>query len=93
MRDITFRKTTAVILAAGAQDMIRDFNSDYDDTYDHPYFEQIFLSVLLASVGYPDSLHPDADTIAIERLFLVPRIAIGVLSVRDTFFYLIALCQ
>ena len=85
------RRTMAVLSGAGPQDTRRDFISDYNSTYDHPYFGQILLAGLLASIGYPNSLHPVADFLSIERLFLAPRIFIGLLSVLDTFIiYIIA---
>jgi hypothetical protein len=85
------RRTMAVLSGAGPQDTRRDFVSDYNNTYDHPYFGQILLAGLLASIGYPNSLHPVADSLSIERLFLIPRILIGLLSVLDTFIiYMIA---
>lgn len=54
--------------------------------YDHPFFGQIFLASVMALFGYPDSLSPspDGDVSSIQRLFLFPRILMGLLAVVDT---------
>lgn len=53
--------------------------------YDHPYFGWIFLGSVLGAVGYPDSLNPTDEPQSIERLYLYPRLLMGILSVFDTF--------
>src|SRR5215208_1605791 len=54
--------------------------------YDHPFFGQVFLASVMALFGYPDSLNPsaDGDVSSIQRLFLFPRILMGLLAVVDT---------
>ncbi|MDP9287440.1 MAG: glycosyltransferase family 39 protein [Thermoproteota archaeon] len=54
--------------------------------YDHPYFGQIFLASIFWMTGYPSSLHPSVNSIqSIEKLYLFPRILMGVLAIIDTF--------
>ena len=55
--------------------------------YDHPYFGWLFLAGLLSAVGYPYSLQPssEGDIESIEKLYLVPRLIVGVLAIVDTF--------
>jgi Dolichyl-phosphate-mannose-protein mannosyltransferase len=54
--------------------------------YDHPYFSQFFLAGVFKIIGYPDSLNPSLGNMhSIERLYLVPRILMGILAVADTF--------
>jgi hypothetical protein len=59
--------------------------------YAAPYFGQIFLAGVLGIVGYPDSLNlsdtgSDDDVLhSVERLYLVPRVLMGLLAVADTF--------
>lgn len=53
--------------------------------YDHPFFGQIFLGSILYSLGYPDSVNPDADSESVKTLYAVPRILMGLLAVFDTF--------
>jgi 4-amino-4-deoxy-L-arabinose transferase-like glycosyltransferase len=60
-------------------------SSIYVYSYDHPYFGQIFLAGALSLIKYPDSLNPSADIHSIEMLYLVPRVAMGILAVFDTF--------
>jgi dolichyl-phosphate-mannose--protein O-mannosyl transferase len=53
--------------------------------YDHPYFGQIFLAGIFWITGYPSSLHPSVNSIqSIEKLYLFPRILMGVLAIIDT---------
>lgn len=53
--------------------------------YDHPYFGQIFLACIFWMTGYPSSLHPSVNSIqSIEKLYLFPRILMGVLAIIDT---------
>ncbi len=53
--------------------------------YDHPYFGQIFLAGIFWMTGYPSSLHPSVNSIqSIEKLYLFPRILMGVLAIIDT---------
>lgn len=53
--------------------------------HDHPYFGQLFLAGILSTIGYPNLLHPTADTHSIEMLYLVPRVLMGILAILDTF--------
>jgi len=56
--------------------------------YDHPYFGQLFLAGILFLTGYPDSLHSSAEgdvVKSIEELWLVPKLAIGIIGVTNTF--------
>jgi hypothetical protein len=56
--------------------------------YDHPYFGQLFLAGILTLTGYPDSLHPSAEgdvLKSVEQLWLVPKLAIGILGIINTF--------
>ena len=57
--------------------------------YDHPYFGQIFLAGVFLITGYPNSLHlsltPAEAAHSIEMLWLVPRLAMGLLAIIDTF--------
>ena len=57
-------------------------------SYGNPFFGQIFLSSLLVSTNYPNSLHLDEKVTpnSVECLFFVPRIAMGILGVVDTIF-------
>ena len=53
--------------------------------YDHPYFGQIFLAGMFWMTSYPSSLHPSVNSIQyIEKLYLFPRILMGVLAIIDT---------
>jgi len=54
--------------------------------YDHPFFGQVFLASVMALFGYPDSVNPsaDGDVSSIQKLFLFPRILMGLLAVVDT---------
>jgi Dolichyl-phosphate-mannose-protein mannosyltransferase len=59
--------------------------------YAAPYFGQIFLAGVLGMVGYPDSLNlsdTGGDDVlhSVERLYLAPRVLMGLLAVADTFF-------
>ena len=55
--------------------------------YDHPFFGQILFGSILAVIGYPDSVHPEpsGDNSSVERLYLIPRVIMGVFAVIDTF--------
>lgn len=56
--------------------------------YDHPYFGQLFLAGILTLTGYPNSLHPSAEgdvVKSVEQLWLVPKLAIGILGIINTF--------
>jgi hypothetical protein len=53
--------------------------------YDHPYFGQLFLAGIFYAIGYPDSLHTTPDVQSIEKLYLVPRLIMGLFAVFDTF--------
>ena len=55
--------------------------------YDHPYFGWLFLGSIFNLIGYPDSGNPTpGDSNSIERIWLFPRLAMGILAVIDTFF-------
>ncbi len=60
---------------------------------DHPYFGQIFLAGLLSISGYPDSIgisssdYTVINAHAIEKMYLVPKLIVGILAVIDTFSY------
>ena len=56
-----------------------------DYFHDHPFFGQLFLAGALSLTGYPDSLHPTADTNSVQMLYLVPRVLMGILAIFDTF--------
>jgi dolichyl-phosphate-mannose-protein mannosyltransferase len=54
--------------------------------YNHPFFGQLFLAGIFKMIGYPDSMNPvEGDVHSIERLWLVPRVLMGLLAVVDTF--------
>jgi hypothetical protein len=54
--------------------------------YNHPFFGQLFLAGILKMIGYPDSVNPvEGDVHSIERIWLVPRVLMGLLAVVDTF--------
>jgi hypothetical protein len=54
--------------------------------YAAPYFGQLFLAGIFKIIGYPDSVNPlEGDVHSIERLWLVPRVLMGLLAVVDTF--------
>jgi hypothetical protein len=56
------------------------------DRYAAPYFGQLFLAGILKIIGYPDSMNPvEGDVHSIERIWLVPRVLMGLLAVVDTF--------
>lgn len=56
------------------------------DRYAAPYFGQLFLAGIFKIIGYPDSMNPvQGDVHSIERIWLVPRILMGLLAVVDTF--------
>jgi 4-amino-4-deoxy-L-arabinose transferase-like glycosyltransferase len=53
--------------------------------YAAPYFGQLFLAGIFKIIGYPDSTNPvEGDVHSIERIWLVPRVLIGLLAVVDT---------
>src|ERR671921_2774320 len=82
-----------------AMQVLEDFNYHYKQSniypypYDHPYFGQYFLAGMLAMLGYPESLHLSSSTSSahgdithsVEKLYLIPRVLIGVLAILDTF--------
>ncbi|MGH3631101.1 MAG: hypothetical protein ACRDRL_27115, partial [Sciscionella sp.] len=39
--------------------------------HDHPFFGQLFLAGALSLTGYPDSLHPTADSASVQMLYLI----------------------
>jgi hypothetical protein len=54
--------------------------------YAAPYFGQLFLAGIFKIIGYPDSVNPvEGDVHSVERLWLVPRLLMGLLAVVDTF--------
>ena len=56
------------------------------DRYAAPYFGQLFLAGIFRIIGYPDSMNPvEGDVQSIERIWLVPRVLIGLIAVVDTF--------
>ena len=78
--DVYLQRATLLLEGHGFRDTL--FN------YDHPYFGQIFLASIFKIIGYPDSLIPWAaqgDVHAIEMIYLVPRVLMGLLAVVDTF--------
>ena len=87
------RRTMNVLEGMGPQESAKI----YHHPFDHPYFGQIFLASILGVVGYPDSLNPpeSSNTVhAMEMLYLVPRLVMGVLAVVDAFFiYKITECR
>jgi 4-amino-4-deoxy-L-arabinose transferase-like glycosyltransferase len=56
-------------------------------SYDNPFFGQIFLASMLSLADYPNSLNPDdkINANSVGALFLMPRMAMGILAVIDTF--------
>ena len=67
-------------------------SSIYPHPYDHPFFGQYFLAGMLAVAGYPGSLHLSSSTTtdgdimnSIKKLYLIPRVLMGVLAIFDTF--------
>ena len=76
------RRAMNVLEGSGPQETASDFHHPFD----HPYFGQLFLAGIFKIIGYPDSLNPvEGDVNSIERLWLVPRILMGLLAVVDTF--------
>jgi hypothetical protein len=79
------RRTMNVLEGMGPQESAKI----YHHPFDHPYFGQIFLASILGVVGYPNSLNlPESSNTAhaIEMLYVVPRLVMGVLAVVDAFF-------
>jgi hypothetical protein len=57
-----------------------------EGNYKHPFFGQLFLAGIFKIIGYPDSVNPvEGDVHSIERIWLVPRVLMGLLAVVDTF--------
>jgi hypothetical protein len=83
--NIYLRRTMNVLANLGPQE---------SELYDHPYFLQIFLGGILLLIGYPNSLHLIVGDIrSVEMLYLAPKLAMGILSIVDTFLiYKIAEC-
>ena len=76
------RRAMNILEGSGPQETASDFHHPFD----HPYFGQLFLAGIFKIIGYPDSLNPvEGDVHSIERLWLVPRILMGLLAVVDTF--------
>jgi hypothetical protein len=74
------RRAMQVIRGLGPQEP----TSSYVFAYDHPYFGQLFLAGVLKMIGYPDSLSANGDIHSIEKLYLAPRLLMGLLAVIDT---------
>jgi Dolichyl-phosphate-mannose-protein mannosyltransferase len=56
------------------------------DRYAAPYFGQLFLAGIFKIIGYPDSMNlVEGDVHSIERVWLIPRVLMGLLAVVDTF--------
>jgi Dolichyl-phosphate-mannose-protein mannosyltransferase len=84
--DHYLRKAMFILEGKGLQEGSNDLISIPSYKYDHPYFGQLFLGGVLKLIGYPDSLSPKAgDVHSIEKLYLVPRVIMGLLAVVDTF--------
>jgi hypothetical protein len=84
---VYLRRSLHVLNGLGPQDANSRFDHSQDSTssYDHPYFGQLFLAGIFYIIGYPDTFKPSADLSSIERLFSIPRIIMGILSMADTF--------
>jgi hypothetical protein len=66
--------------------VLKEGNLHEENNYDHPFFGQLFLAGIFKIIGYPDSVNPvEGDVHSVERLWLVPRILMGLLAVVDTF--------
>jgi hypothetical protein len=77
------RRAVQIIEGAGHQEIASSLNEFR--AYDHPYFGQIFLALMLKTIGYPFSLGPlDVSSTSIEMLYLAPRILMGLLAIIDT---------
>jgi hypothetical protein len=76
------RRAMNILEGVGPQETDRDFHHPFD----HPYFGQLFLAGIFKIIGYPDSVNPvEGDVHSIERIWLVPRVLMGLLAVVDTF--------
>jgi hypothetical protein len=54
--------------------------------YDHPYFGWLFLAGIFEIIEYPESLNPQPGNVSsVEMIYLVPRVAMGLLAILDTF--------
>jgi hypothetical protein len=79
------RRTAQVLEGLGSQESATGYNENRQ--YDHPYFGQLFIAAALQLTNYPDAqvTDPTGNVESIERLYMVPRILMGVLAVIDTF--------
>lgn len=80
------RRALHISSGLGLHDQSSKFDHSQDSTssYDHPYFGPILLASLFKIMDYPHSLNVSPNLESIERLFSVPRIIVGILSVLDT---------
>ena len=81
------RRALHVLEGLGPQDPSSRFDhgQETNSSYDHPHFGQIFLAGIFQIIGYPSSLHMLPTVEAIEMLYTVPRVLMGILAVVDTF--------
>jgi hypothetical protein len=80
------RRTMHVLEGAGPQETY----ATYASPFDHPYFGQTFLASVLSTIGYPKLSAPSSTNFidivhSIEKLYTIPRIIMGCLSIVDTF--------
>jgi hypothetical protein len=80
------RRNMQVLEGAGPQESY----ATYASPFDHPYFGQTFLAGVLSTIGYPELSAPSSTNFvdivqSIEKLYTIPRIIMGCLSVVDTF--------
>jgi 4-amino-4-deoxy-L-arabinose transferase-like glycosyltransferase len=78
------RRTMNLIEGLGPQESTKIFQHPYD----HPYFGQLLLASIFGVIDFPNLVNPSGsgDTIqSIERMYLIPRLMMGVLAVIDTF--------
>ncbi|HKQ22246.1 MAG TPA: glycosyltransferase family 39 protein, partial [Nitrososphaeraceae archaeon] len=62
-----------------------DHPQDTTSSYDHPFFGQIVLASIFKIIDYPHTFISSSEKTSIESLFSVPRLAMGVFAIVDTF--------
>lgn len=84
---VYLRRSLHVLDGLGPQDANSrfDHSQNSNSSYDHPYFGQLFMAGIFYMTGYPDSFEPSPNLSSVERMFSIPRIIMGFLSMADTF--------
>lgn len=80
--DHYLRRASQVMEGQGPQES----SSIYDHPYDHPYIGQIFLASMLKLTDYKVPTNQSFESLeAIQQLYTLPRLIMGILAVIDTF--------